>query len=113
MKNRLIELLRKSAENARSVDEAADYLISNGVMVLPVKVGQIAYFVLGTSIMTYHIDYIEIQLGMAFLGLRNWEYDNEHCSMLLPETSIGHTLFLTKGEAEEALKRRLKENEHR
>lgn len=103
MKNRLIELLRKSAENARSVDEAADYLISNGVFVLPARVGQKAYWFTGLEIREYTI------LGIIFDKDNKLRLDLGDIQPIYPWPDH---IYLTREEAEKHRKE-VKIYEHR
>lgn len=122
MKEKLIELLMSAENNAeeqgffnchRSKGKAeciADYLLANGVIQLPCKVGDTVYF----DAVGYHdsaeIDGIHIdENGIAF----SWaQYDiGVDITELWDEgeftiEEIGKTVFLSREEAEKALKER-------
>lgn len=101
-RDRLIELLRKSGasfENALP-EEIADYLLANGVIVPPCKVGDTVYFL---DAICGRDDYcinncccIECTHG----ELKVYEIDFD----LSMYKEIGKTVFLTKEKAEEKLK---------
>ena len=102
MRDRLVELMEQADEYALSrlitdYKEAtaaiADYLIENGVIVLPCKVGTVVYCVCKWK---YPVDSYRM----------NWEEDWVVLTRLfdlsmIPE--IGKTVFLTRKEAEQAL----------
>ena len=108
MRDRLIELIRKgmgkhevTIENyvIPTSDYLADYLLANGVIVPPCKVGDKVYAVdkrsglwwHGKIISMYYCNKIEIQFAVAFddgeVAIYDWD-----------------SVFLTKEEAEQALK---------
>ena len=108
-RERLVELLKK---NCHCEDEdcsncnrngicfthrEADYLIANGVIVLPVKIGQTVYH-LGYS---FKVEEIEILQDNIFYRCGNTGTDDY---MAFCESDIGKTVFLTKEEAEKVLK---------
>ena len=111
-RDRLIELLRKSGasfENALP-EEIADYLLANGVIVLPCKIGQKLYdateFFNGCLYPEiYELVSNEMQLEITDKDNIVFTYDG----MYIKREEIGKTVFLTKGEAEEKL-RELKNN---
>ena len=94
-RERLIELLKN--EQSRYSEDIADYLLANGVIVPPCKVGQTVYRIveMSTGVMmnsTYTIKRfirtVEVTKNNFFDVCENW----------------GKTVFLTKEEAEKALK---------
>ena len=104
MKDRLIELLSKCCAKNLNVTNLlefeklifADYLIENGVIVPPCKVGDNLYYIpFGSTITKWEIRSIEIrQDDIVF-----------HCGRIFfSKYDIGKTVFLTKEEAEQALK---------
>jgi hypothetical protein len=115
-RERLIELISTKQTNGVteyanfptvSNVELADYLLANGVIVPPCKVGQTVYFVYETDNETMFIDKGTIQSlsidenGIWFRAI----YENLS-SYWHTALSIGDTVFLTKEEAERALKER-------
>ena len=106
MRDRLIELMLKSNEKFADVDctpeEAivilADYLIENGVIVLPCKIGDKLYFLYGSKVFNLTVEKIVIKEDGMFLvdkAFNDW-YSIEE---------LGKTLYLSEEEAEQALKR--------
>jgi len=101
MRDRLIELLTDIIPKIDNplryvideiVERIADYLIANGVIVPPCKVGDKVYQTDGVRTYTSTINKII--------------YDTN--SIAFDERAIGKTVFLTKEEAENALKEREK-----
>ena len=99
MKDRLIELIReakKQTKNANCDLERnmifADYLIENGVIVPPCKIGDKIYQ-LDTAGNIY-----ESEITKVIYDTKGIAFD---------ETAIGKSIFLTKEEAEKAFKERL------
>ena len=124
-RKRLIELLLKSDPLHErdldddlvegEVDAIADYLLANGVIVPPVKVGDTVYHFsedFGT-VLPYFVD--NLRIGFMDKNQNYWVYeanchDNE-TNELLDEIDfsledIGESVFLTKEEAEKALAER-------
>lgn len=121
MRDRLVELLVKSGASFERAlpEEITDFLLANGVIVPPCKVGDIVYALhwhwgtyLKGDIMPYQITNIiitqnkkgvwikkyramEIQNGKTIDWQLNFEFDE-----------IGDTVFLTREEAEKALAER-------
>lgn len=96
----------------------ANYLIKNGVIVLPAKVGDIVYQILSTK--DGHSFYRQATVGAVHLSetTRNHRYvkdvpylvlkvDGRYCAHINIK-EIGKTVFLTKEEAERALAERKK-----
>ena len=110
MRDRLVEMIQDSVNGcARHWAEIiADYLLANGVMVPPCKVGQTVYIIddgdEGTE--SYVLDVIVTTIGYDIggfwitmslpLGLKQNAYAGER--------TFGKTVFLTKEEAEQNLK---------
>ena len=113
-KDRLTESIMRSVNGCarHGAEIIADSLLDNGVLFPQVKIGQTLYYLLGSSIMKYRVDIIEIQLSSVFLSLSNWEYEGEHKKMCISENAIGVSLFFTHEEAEAALKRRQNSEKH-
>lgn len=110
MRDRLIELMGKQfAELVKDGDwnfndmvcNVADKLITNGVILPPVRVGQTVWFVRGSKrerFIETDIEKIVLKQGGLYMKLScNAMYETS-CN------SIGKTVFLTKEEAEKALK---------
>ena len=101
MRERLIELI----EDAYfcNIEELADHLIDNGVIVLPCKVGD-TLFINGIyhKAMEYVVEYIEILDNNEIKIVCNAVH-HSICKAVGIE-DFGKTVFLTKEEAEKALK---------
>ena len=107
-RERLIELMFKSEysdfpchlDNVR-IEDLADHLLENGVIVPPCKVGDMVYRIAndGKTIKEERIG--EIHLEFTIDDGTGW-----HNVWWLKEYNIGVTTFLTKEEAEQALKER-------
>ena len=103
-RERLVDLLMESEVEAdkKDMESIADYLLENGVIVPPVKIGTKVYLtpVSGTEIYEHTIDgYRSITNGLAPVEMLIdvcWG-NTEH---------IGKTVFLTREEAEKALAER-------
>ena len=99
MRDRLIELLKDSPHldtTYCTFESAAEWLIENGVIVPPCKVGDTLYYIpFGSHITKWGIRSIEImQAEMVF-----------HCgNIFFLNDDFGKTVFLTKEEAEAKLK---------
>jgi hypothetical protein len=109
MKNRLIELLIDSSQylcdSASLIETIADYLLANGVIVPPCKVGDKIYM-----LVTRHTTSFEFPNGKMV------RKENQHT--IIKQTYLtksnffkvledfGKTVFLTKEEAEKALAER-------
>ena len=127
MRDRLIELIEKADETVigfsidGDIGVLADYLLDEGVIVPPVKVGQTVYvpwryaFQRGVAIVTVQ----EIKLydtnTSHFMFFIDMESDNECFNQSFggwkTEKSIGKTIFITREEAEKALAERNKNEE--
>ena len=73
---------------------------------LPCEVGQTVYQVLGFSIHEYKITQIRFDDLMMWFYCENEEYAVECRNFLFDITRIGKTVFLSREEAENALKER-------
>ena len=105
MRDRLIELIRQRRYN--SPETIADYLLKNGVIVLPCKVGQTVYAVSNYysgewQMYECRIDSFSAFEKNTFMSLSN--RDNYNFGANIRE--IGKTVFLTKEQAEKALAER-------
>lgn len=107
MRNRLIELIQNSVNGcARHWAEIiADYLLANGVIVPPCKVGDTVYVVTSYLISEYKITEIAFDdLFMRFF-CENEEYAIECRRFMFFDERFGKTVFLTREEAEQAKER--------
>ena len=114
MRDRLIELISKSGcvetwnhytddyKEPNPIDELADYLLANGVIVPPCKVGDILYLPIEHRVIAYEVskikydgDLLKIVTHNKLSGLQRtiWAMD------------VGATIFLSREEAEKALER--------
>ena len=104
MRERLIELLRDTFNNTKGVcidfDEAveinADYLLANGVIVPPCKVGDKIYRCCDGKIYEW-----EVVCVAMYLDETNYIDDSGN---EFTDYDIGKSVFLTKEDAENALK---------
>ena len=102
MRDRLIELLRGHYMNTTSdTIEVADYLLGNGVIVPPCKVGDLVYRISTRS--GARIKYIQ-ETTVCRIAIDNegiWIF----CACNpIAKTVFGKTVFLTREKAEQALK---------
>lgn len=119
MKNRLIELLENNPTldgmDGTSADfvECADYLMRNGVIAPSVFVGQMVYHYSPDlhGVFPYFVE--NLNIGFLDKGRNYWTYEanchDEETDELLDEIDfdlddIGKTVFITREEAEQALK---------
>ena len=113
MRDRLIELIRgarKATKGANSDIERemrlADYLLANGVIVPPCKVGDKVYVVdytrLGNMIFECEVEEIS-HFSYGTYYYLNWGLHIPRFKAC-QEDSFGKTVFLTREEAEQALK---------
>ena len=109
MRDRLIELMYKTNEVFANVDcteeEAivllADYLLENGVIVPPVKVGQILYVIESGAI--YEAKVKDYKYCSNSNNGVHWHIIFEEL-FAMSEAHIGKSVFYTREEAEAALK---------
>ena len=116
MRDRLIELVKKAVVESEFMypadvdpDCIADYLLANGVIVPPCKVGDIVYDICTifdestlkpkTIIKLRTIDFVSSAVFLI-----------ESKGLVIGEKDFGKTVFLTKEEAERELEKRCKEN---
>lgn len=107
MHDRLIELLRKSGASFERAlpKEIADYLISNGVRVLPCACGDTVYFVSRYyggrfEIYTCVVDHISVYGHLTFLTI----YDKNDRGKVFGVEINNDSLFFDVEKAEEYLK---------
>ena len=118
MKDRLVELIDNACKDAnlhdktrRVNEQVADYLLANGVIVPPCKVGDIVYFVArnnGKPIGT--IDEIEIvMIGKTDTGFCAKGKLGENTFDIIPHFEIdNYTFFASREEAQAKLKEGVK-----
>lgn len=115
MRDRLIELIKKAERkylvNGTNIPQmaefAADYLLENGVIVPPCKVGQIVYFVARNSGKPIgNIDEMEIvMIGKTESGFCAKGKIGENTFDIIPHFEIdNYTFFASQKEAKQALK---------
>ena len=109
MRDRLIEILKKRGWlryliTDTNIERLADILLENGVIVPPVKVGQTVYCIYcqwsNPSVSERKVRKIEFDGDCKIK-------DEMLCTWY--ECEIGHTVFLTREEAEQALAERNKD----
>lgn len=101
-REQLIELLKNVPRNTRAFyDQFADYLLANGVIVPPCKVGDTVYILAGHNGHKYEKDICEGFYigndGVVQVRVRNMKGNHGTYGV------IGETVFLTSEEAEKAL----------
>ena len=95
-RERLIELLWGAIPSKKDAEDTADYLLANGVIVPPCKVGETLYDIHNEKVFggkVIMVNMFEDCFTFAASGGRYFKDDE-----------IGKTVFLTKEEAEQALK---------
>ena len=110
-RERLIELIQNAVNGcARHWAEIiADYLLANGVIVPPCKVGDTVYVISRGEVIPLEVDTIlNNRKGVSILG-RNEKYWGNGTVTLYPDKRIVEW-YLTKEEAEAELEKRGKEN---
>ena len=118
-RDRLIELLANSGCSAdlETYQEIAGHLLANGVIVPPCKVGDWVYYIINNNIQEVKVSEIKIY-GNNYVAANAKCLDEcemcdcacdcskKTCSVWVDYKSLGKTVFLTKEEAERALKER-------
>lgn len=108
MKERLVELVKKAHNEQKyltsdkSINAIADYLLENGVIVPPCKVGGVVYSVCDCinrpeKLFITALHQYEKYISFSALSRSQRKY-------VFETTDIGKTVFLTKEEAEAKLK---------
>ncbi len=104
-RERLIELLKNVPRNTRAFyDQFADYLLANGVIVPPCKVGDKVYFVHRGRIKLLEVHNIAYSTKYRDYYVYFKNDEDGSTSSINYNLFIGYKLFLTKSEAEKALK---------
>lgn len=95
-----------SKNGALNCTKLADYLLANGVIVPPCKVGDRVYTTYHCSVSSYQV--IELVMNdFLWAKLYNPDYSTEYKTELVClDFSFNEFVFLTREEAEQALKER-------
>ena len=111
MKERLTKLIKEANERYIYAEEMAKYLIDNGVIVPPCKVGDTVWFLNRYYSISMRKDAVyEAKIARVYVEKDNVlclsvQIKNEWGTTEFPRiTEIGKTVFLTREEAERALK---------
>ena len=100
----MIEAKRTDPETGSFTDYLADYLLKHGVIVLPCKVGDRVYEITGRkTVSVYKVRAIRVELFGLFI---EWDIVEGIVwkSLVINAGEIGKTVFLTREDAERALK---------
>ena len=83
MRDRLKDLIRETDKRKMYYDKAADYLFENGVIVLPIKVGDVVYTnITGTGLQnSFRVNSVDL-LGFSN-GLYSWTWHQLRKSVFL------------------------------
>lgn len=120
MRDRLAEIIRNANMAANPLSQfgyaEADALLANGVILPPCRVGDVVWYIRGENI--YRVEVVLIRpfatlKGLEFRGNALWTFTDPFWSdgrMATSEVFItfGETAFLTREEAEKALKEKEK-----
>lgn len=110
MRDKIAEIIRNARMFADPLSQVgyaeADALIANGVILPPCWIGDKIYFVCGYNMAEYTIERIEYDLHFWQFHCENPAYSIEHREFSFFDERIGKTVFLTKEDAEKALKER-------
>ena len=87
------------------IEEMVDYLIANGVIVPPYKVGDTVYLPFEGEIEPILIAHVLIDARVGEV-INSYEAHSKVVATCFADHHIGKTVFLTKEEAEQALKER-------
>lgn len=105
MRDRLIKILHEMPKEM-TIGECADYLLANGVVVPPCKVGDVVYFIIeddeteeGKYISKQQIN--DVSTKGIFVSDSLTE---ENCGCFVTFSDFGESAFHTEEEAERALK---------
>lgn len=118
MRDRLIELIfesgilcKRCGDFSRNycAEYIAKYLLENGVIVPPCKVGDTVYWLnFYNDLMLYRDKYYEaevVRIVVTRFGVSCViRVRGEHATYEIPDVEFGKTVFLTREEAEQALK---------
>ena len=107
-REQLIKLINQKVDSVFfKAEELADYLLENGVIVPPCKVGQTVYIIYEPDFEEDYVLDVEVsEMGQDFRGM--WISVDLPLGMRLSKyvfpNNLGKTVFLTKEEAEQKLK---------
>jgi hypothetical protein len=104
MRDRLIELIgyNGSVLTRNDFEDLADYLLENGVIVPPCKVGDVVYGVFEDDVIEDEIILIELTKSAIYLSTCTERY--MWVNGYLYSEMLDQKLYITKEEAEQALK---------
>lgn len=112
MRDRLKELLRgKSIDQEVDVEYVADFLLSEGVIVPPCKVGDKLYEVIDDEEL-FITELTVTEVGTKVVFYSGYVPPKDDIHYHIPIDEIGKAYFFTQEEAEKALAER-SENEHK
>lgn len=100
MRERLIDLLKRWFTSKADCAEIADYLLENGVVALPCKVGDVVYFIGGIHNSLVKSAIVE-EIIINDSGVRDLLVTSDNCVTF--ERAID-AFYFTREEAERALK---------
>lgn len=110
MRDRLIELRRQAMKHARNANcdieremMFADYLLDNGVIVPPCKVGDTVYRIFNEKVVELRVIAIPMHLSTSGCFSSVTAQNNRGASISIDYNDFGKTTFLTREEAERAL----------
>lgn len=101
-RERLVEILDKAPKSLR-YEDLPDYLLENNVVVLPCKIGDIVYVIPKYKGKPY-CGVVSDKIQMIGITSRGWHIKTKGTSNFNKTYMLGKTAFLTKEEAEHALK---------
>jgi hypothetical protein len=106
MRDRLIELIKQGARDHTFMptERIADYLLANGVIVPPCKVGDTVYSIVEGISFVLVGEVYEYVVGREHFVFRSTR--KGYFTLAFTEIDIGKTVFLTREEAEKALAER-------
>lgn len=110
MRDRLAKILQSIAYAGRTYDEFADNLLKSGVIVPPCKVGDVVWWTDGCINFVHSVEVTRIQYTKEY-GFDMSGFTRNQTHKIFNEKDIGKIVFLTKEEAEKALKNQRKERE--
>ena len=107
-RERLVELLRKSGASFERAlpEEIADRLLAEGVIVPPCKVGETVYKIFNGKIAEMRAVAIPLLISSCGAHLSVTAENRREACISLELDDFGKTVFLTREEAEKALKER-------
>lgn len=89
------------------ISQMVNYLLANGVIVPPCKVGDIVYTIFEGDIEALKITYTKTEESMESIR-KYYDAENKFLKMPFADCHIGKSIFLTKEKAEKALVERSK-----